>query len=137
MTTDPSPAGKQSGIHFSWKARGRSFRYAWTGIRTLVREEHNMRLHIAAACIVIAAGSILKISLTEWAVVAICIGAVTMAEGFNSAVEALADKVSPGHDPLIGKAKDLAAGAVLLMAAGSAAAGIIIFIPKIIDLLGR
>lgn len=137
MTTKPSPVGKQSGKDFSWKARGRSFRYAWAGIRTLVREEHNMRLHLAAAGMAIAAGMILRISLEEWAVVAVCIGAVTMAEGFNSAVEALADKVSAGQDPLIGKAKDLAAGAVLLMAVGSAAAGFIIFLPKLIALFLR
>ena len=56
-----------------------------------------------------------------------------MAESFNSAIEALADKISPDKDPLIGKAKDLAAGAVLLFVIVAVAAGLIIFIPKIIS----
>lgn len=54
-----------------------------------------------------------------------------MAEAFNTAVEALADKVSPGYDPLIGRAKDLAAGAVLIFVLAAVAVGLIIFIPKI------
>mgnify|MGYP002068708530 FL=1 len=57
-----------------------------------------------------------------------------MAEGFNTALECIADKVSPGFDPMIGRAKDVAAGAVLLFVAASVAVGLIIFIPKIYGL---
>ena len=74
----------------------------------------------------------LKISTTEWIAVTGCIGLVLMAEGFNSSIEALCDKVSPEMDPLIGHSKDLAAGAVLIAAIAAAVIGMIIFLPKLI-----
>lgn len=120
---------------FSWGKRRRSFVYAWRGIRAIMLDAHNFRLHILAALMAVGAGIWLGISLQEWAIVALCIGVVTMAEGFNSAIETLCDKVSPEQDPKIGRCKDMAAGAVLLAAAGAAAAGIIIFLPKLINLL--
>ncbi|MDE6218663.1 MAG: diacylglycerol kinase family protein [Muribaculaceae bacterium] len=124
------PSSKGEG--FSWKARGRSFVYAFRGIRKLISEEHNARIHTAAAILAIAAGIWLRISATEWAIVAICIGSVLAAEAINSAVEALANKVNPEYDPLIGKAKDFASAAVLLTAIAAAIAGLIIFLPPII-----
>lgn len=120
---------------FSWKARGRSFRYAWAGIKALVRSEHNARIHLCAAATVLVSGWLLGLKPWEWAVVSICIGGVFMAEGFNSAIEALADKTCREPDPLIKRAKDIAAGAVLLFVGGAVAAGLIIFLPKILRLL--
>lgn len=120
---------------FSWKARARSFKYAACGIKALIAGEHNARIHCFAAVAVIAAGLCLGLERWEWVAVSICIGAVLMAEGFNSAIEALADKTCPDKDPLIKRAKDIAAGAVLLFVTGAVAAGLIIFIPKIIDLI--
>lgn len=119
---------------FSWKERGRSFRFAWQGILTLVREEHNARIHVCVGVAVLIAGFLFSISRMEWCVVALCMGGVLMAEAFNSAVEALCDKVSPEKDPYIGKAKDLAAGAVLLFVCGAVAAGLIVFVPHVADL---
>lgn len=116
---------------FSWSERARSFRYAFKGIGALLRTEHNAWIHSVVAVLVIAAGFILRISAMEWCTVILCIGGVLMAEAFNSAVEALADKVSPGRDPLIGRAKDIAAGAVLLFVITAIAVGLIVFIPKI------
>lgn len=120
---------------FSWLARAKSFRYAFQGIKTLFKSEHNAWIHLTAAVLVIFCGFELEISATEWCIVVICIGAVTMAEAFNTAIEAIADKVSPEYNPLIGKAKDVAAGGVLLMAIGAAACGLIIFLPKILALI--
>lgn len=120
---------------FSWKKRLRSFRYAFNGIASLFVSEHNARIHAAAAVVAVALGIWLRISSTEWAVVALCIGGVLAAEALNSAVEALCDKVSPGFDPLIGRAKDFAAAGVLLTAFGAAAAGLLIFLPKLLIML--
>lgn len=120
---------------FSWRKRGRSFVYAGRGIRTLVQMEHNAWIHLTVAALVIAAGFLFQLSAGEWCVVALCIGGVLAAESFNSAIEALADKVSPERDPLIGKAKDMAAGGVLLAAIGAATCGLIIFLPKLIRLI--
>lgn len=110
--------------------RIRSFGYAFSGIGRLFSQP-NACIHAAVTVLVIAAGVWLRISATEWCLVLICIGGVLMAEAFNTAVEALADKVSPGYDPLIGRAKDLAAGAVLIFVLAAVAVGLIIFIPKI------
>ena len=120
---------------FSWRKRARGFVYAWRGIKALVLTEHNARIHCVAALMALVAGWVLRISAGEWVAVVVCIGSVLMAEGFNSAIEAVCDMVSPERHPLIGRAKDIAAGAVLLMAVAAALAGGIIFIPKIIALL--
>lgn len=120
---------------FSWKARGRSFIYAWAGIKALVCGEHNAWLHCCAALAVLAAGLILGLAPWEWTAIFLCIGGVLMAEGFNSAIEALADKTCPAPDPLIKRAKDMAAGAVLLFVLAAVAVGLIIFIPKILNSL--
>lgn len=121
-------------LKFSWRARGCSFRYAFRGIRVLACSEHNARIHLCAAVIVIIAGFMLRISPAEWCLIALCIGGVLMAEGFNTAVEALADKLCPEKDPLIAKAKDVAAGSVLLFVIAAVIVGLLIFIPKIYNL---
>jgi len=120
---------------FSWRARGRSFIYAWSGVRMLLAGEHNARLHLAAAVMAIILGILFGISPGEWVAIVLCIGAVFMAEAFNSAIEALCDLVSPGPHPLIKRAKDMAAGAVLIMATAAFVVGCIIFIPYLLLLL--
>lgn len=119
---------------FSWKKRAKSFSYAFQGIATLIREEHNARIHTAVAIAVVIAGLIFRISGMEWIAVSLCIGGVFSAEAFNSAVEALADKTSTAKDPLIKKAKDVAAAAVLLFVISAVVVGLIIFVPKILSI---
>lgn len=111
-----------------------SFGFAFKGIGILYRDTPNALIHLIFTVGVLIAGFLLHISVGEWIAVILCIGIVTAAEAFNSALESLADKVSPEKDPLIGKAKDLAAGAVLVAAVMAAIIGIIIFLPKIISL---
>lgn len=118
-----------------WQGRLRSFAFAWKGIVSLFRHEHNAQIHLCVAVIVIAAGYVLGISTSEWCAVSVCIGGVFMAEGFNTAIEALADKVSPGFDAMVGRAKDLAAGAVLLFVIAAVIVGIIVFLPPIMRLI--
>lgn len=120
---------------FSWRKRARSFVYAFRGIKMLLRNEHNAWIHTAAALTAVTLGLWLGLSAMEWVAVALCIGAVLAAEAFNSAIEALADRVSPGYDESIGRAKDLAAGGVLLTAIGAFIVGLIIYLPKLINLL--
>ena len=119
---------------FSFRKRIRSFGFAFSGIRTLLRDEHNSRIHVFAMACVLVFGFMLDISATEWCVVVLCCGGVLMAEAMNSAVEALADLVSPEYHPLIKKAKDVAAAGVLMMALAAATAGLIIFLPRLISL---
>ena len=113
-----------------WKKRKKAFGYAWTGIRTLFSKEAHAKIHLWAAETIIIAGLIFGLSRMEWCMIILCIGGVFMAEGFNTAIERVCDKVSPEKNPLIKDAKDIAAGAVLLFVLATVAVGLIIFIPK-------
>ena len=120
---------------FSWKNRLKSFKYAFNGLKILIREEHNARIHVFIAVCVLLAGLLFEISAGEWIAVTLCIGLVIALEMINSAIENLADFVSPEKHDRIKKVKDLAAGAVLLGAVIAVVVGLIVFLPKIIIVL--
>jgi diacylglycerol kinase len=90
-----------------------------------------MRVHAVATVVVAGLGFYYQLSRLEWAVVALAVAGVWAAELFNTALEALTDLVSPGFHPLAGKAKDIAAGAVLLAALGAIVVGLLVFGPKV------
>ena len=119
---------------FSIKKRIQSFSHAFNGIKILLSEEHNVSIHLLAACITILLGFILHISITEWIALLFAIGFVLAMEAINSAIENLADYVSPDKNELIKKVKDLSAAAVLISATTALVVGLIIFLPKIIAL---
>ena len=116
---------------FTLRKRLKSFRFAFNGIRLLVTHEHNAWIHCFIAVCVIVTGCLVGLSATEWIVITMAIGMVLAAEAFNSSIEALADLVSPGYNEAIKRTKDLAAGAVLILAIASAVIGLVIFIPKL------
>jgi len=93
--------------------------------------EHNGRVHLFAAIVAIGLSFYLKISGMEWIAILSVISAVFVAEILNSAVEKLADVVSPDYHPKIKIVKDLAAAAVLVTAFLAVAVGVIVFIPKL------
>ena len=111
-----------------------SFRYAFSGMADMLREEPNARIHCIVTVLVVVAGFFFRISTAEWIGVALSIGLVICAEAFNTAIERLSDVVQPDQDNRIRDVKDLAAAAVLLCALAAAAVGLIIFVPKIIAL---
>lgn len=113
----------------------KSFGYAWKGIRSVFSTEQNMKIHVGVAVLALGLGYLLKISSVEWIAVVLCIGLVFSAEMFNTALEILVDKVSPQKDPIAGKIKDISAGAVLIAAIISVIVGVIIFLPKLIDIV--
>lgn len=119
---------------FTFRKRMNSFRYAFNGIKLLLRYEHNAWIHCLAAVAVVAAGLFFGLSRMEWVAVTLAIGTVLAAEAVNSSIEALADFVSPAYQEAIKRTKDLAAGAVLLMAIAAAMVGLLIFLPKILAL---
>jgi diacylglycerol kinase (ATP) len=118
---------------FSVKRLLNSFGYAFHGLIVVCRER-NARIHLFVACCVIIAGSCFHLSGMEWALVAIVIGGVFAAEIINTSIETLADVVSPSYHKQIKAVKDLAAGAVLVMAIVAIVIGLLIFLPKIIHL---
>ena len=94
----------------------KSFRYAAAGLLSAVVSERNMRFHIGAAAFVIWIMRFYELTLGESAAVYVCIGAVLSLELMNTAVESIVDLVSPEKNDMAKKAKDCAAGAVLVMA---------------------
>ena len=111
------------------KKRIKSFGYAFKGIASLLKKEHNAWIHCLAIVVVTLAGIHFGITRTEWCIVCLCFCMVLAAEGFNTAIERLVDLVSPDFHPIAGDVKDVAAGAVLICAIAAAIIGMIIFIP--------
>jgi diacylglycerol kinase len=113
-------------------ARLRSVAYAAAGVGHLLRTQPNARLHLLATAAVVAAGARLRLPPADWCWLFAAIGAVWMAEAFNTAVELLADAAVPHHHPLVGRAKDVAAAAVLVTAVTAAAIGTVVFLPRVV-----
>jgi len=112
-----------------------SFKYAFRGIAMVLKSEKNMLIHVIISILVLICGILFQISTTEWMICLLCFGLVFSTEMMNTAIETLVDLVSPNHHKLAGKAKDIAAGAVLVAAIFAAITGLIIFIPKGLALL--
>lgn len=121
-------------ITLTFTGRLRSVRYAVRGIGTMLATQHNARIHLAATIAVMVAGVWCGLSLAEWTAIVVASALVWTAEALNTAVEFLTDVASPTFHPLAGKAKDVAAGAVLLAAAGALVIGGLVFWPKLMML---
>lgn len=106
-----------------------SYQYAIRGIWLAFRYERNMVFHLVAAVAVLIVNYLLEVSRIEWLITLMLIGMVWTAEIFNTAIEKLADRVTQDRDPMIGQAKDLAAGAVLIICAAAAVCALIIYYP--------
>jgi diacylglycerol kinase len=107
---------------------------AINGIRYVIRNETNFRIHLVFAVLVIAGGLVFSISSENWVLLFLSMAFVLSAEIFNTAIEVLCNKVQPAQDPLIRIIKDVAAGAVLLSAIAAIVIGLIIFLPYCIML---
>lgn len=113
----------------------RGFGYAFKGIGYAARTQVNFRIHLVASLTAALLGYALRVSPNEWIWIICCIALVLAAELLNTAIEVLTNLVSPEYHPLAGHAKDIAAGAVLIMAIFALVTGFIIFLPKIITLI--
>lgn len=122
---------------FEFTGRVRSFKYAVRGIWTMIQSQHNAWIHAAATVAVITAGILWRIEKEEWTWIILAIVSVWTAEALNTAFEFLADATSPTFHPLVGKAKDVAAGAVLITAIGAAILGVLVLGPHLMRTLGR
>jgi diacylglycerol kinase (ATP) len=116
---------------FSFLKRIQSFKYAFAGLKYLIVNEHNSRIHLFSAIVAIILCFVLKISTIEWLFILLVIGMVFILEIVNSAIENLSNFVSPDTHPQIKVIKDLSAAAVLVGAITALLIGIIIFLPKI------
>lgn len=107
------------------------FRDAGRGLASVAQTEPNFRIHLGILIIVFVAGFVFRINLMEWLAIVMVAGLVVVAEVLNTALEYLADATHPEVDPGIGRAKDAAAGAVLVAAGAAVIVGLVIFLPKL------
>lgn len=112
---------------------GSSFRWAFAGIWYVLRTQRNFRIHLLITAGVVAAGVWLGLSALEWAVIALTIALVLMAEMFNTVAETAIDMVAPRYHPLAKIAKDVAAGAVVVCAIISVIVGLLVLGPRLVQ----
>lgn len=104
-----------------------SFRHAGRGLSWALSSQANLRVHFIAAAVVLIAALLLRFSVIEFVGLVLCFTVVVAAELFNTTLEVLIDYAWPEHHPMIGRAKDVAAAAVLVAAAGAAIVGVLLF----------
>lgn len=126
---------RPSSTTFSTKSRIQSFKYAFSGLSLMLKSQHNAWLHAVATFCVVILGLVCGLSSGEWCWLVLAIMAVWTAEALNTALEFLADVTSPEFHPLIKKAKDVAAGAVLLSALGSVIIALLVLGPRLCSML--
>ncbi len=112
-----------------WRLRYLSFVYAFRGIADFFRAHIHAQFHLLAMLVTLGLAIYYPIQRWEWVAIWGCIGLVVSMEAMNTALEYLTDLVSPEYNVLAGKAKDMAAGAVLIAAFTAAVTGAIIFWP--------
>ena len=126
---------RASSERFSITGRIKSFRYAIQGIILMVKSQHNAWLHATASVVVMLVAAFFRLSAGEWCWMVIAIMAVWTAEALNTAFEFLADVASREFHPLVEKAKDVAAGAVLISSCGSVVIALLILGPYFLRFL--
>lgn len=113
----------------------KSFSYAISGILYAFKYEQNLLIHILTTIVVIITAFLLNVSLFEWLILVIVMMLVLSFELINSALEATIDLFTDEYHILAKVAKDCSSGAVLIMAMGASIVGLIIFLPKLIELM--
>jgi len=111
----------------------KSVSYALNGLKIAFKEKH-LKIHLAAVILVTIAGFYFHITQTEWLICLLLFALIVSLEIINTAIEHLVNLVSPQQNPLAGKIKDLAAGAVLVASIFAFIAGSLIFGKYILDL---
>jgi diacylglycerol kinase len=114
-------------MRWKWKR----FVDAARGVRIALGQETHLKIQVVIAIAVCMLGIITHISALQWIIITGCIAAVLSLELVNTAIEKLCNVVHPDYHPLIGQVKDIAAGAVLVVALASAIIGCLVFIPAI------
>lgn len=113
-----------------------SIKLASSGIFRVIKNERNMKIHLLVVFLVLLAGFFFGLSLLEWSIIILIIAVVLGAEIFNAAIEQTCDYIDEQHDLKFGEtklARDMAAGAVWLLAIASTIIGLLIFLPHLIS----
>jgi len=97
----------------------------------MLRSQPNFLVHIAAAALALTLGVVLRLNATELALIVLTIAMVLLIECVNTALETLCDLVSPEFHPMIKRAKDISAAAVLISAIAAVGVAILLFAPHL------
>ncbi len=108
------------------------FRDAFRGVMAGVRGQSSFFVHFFLAAAVLITAMVLHVDRVEWCLLVLCIALVLVAEMFNSALESMARAITDQPNPQIGNALDIGSAAVLLMAVGAAAVGLVIFLNRLV-----
>lgn len=115
-----------------FRARARSFQYAFAGWWYVIRTQKNAWIHAVISVAVMALAFTLRITLRDWAVLILTIAMVWGAEFLNTALEAVVDLASPELHPLAKVGKDVGAAAVLIAALAAVLVGLLILGPPLL-----
>ena len=113
------------------KLRWSSFLCAIAGIAYLLKTQPHARWHALCSLLVIIAGIAFKVERSEWLALIAAMALVWVAEAFNTALEVTCDAITREKNPLIGHAKDVAAGAVLIAALFAVLVAVVVFVAHI------
>ena len=129
--SQPDPRPQPRRFPAVLRRRAASFGYAFRGVAAAMRSEIHLQFHALATVLVLGLGFYFHLNSSEWALVALAVGLVWSLELLNTAVEAVVNLVSPEYHLLAGRAKDVAAGAVLVGAVAALAVGLLVFGPRV------
>jgi diacylglycerol kinase len=133
MLPDDSSSDRDSSADHYWVAK---FRCALRGAKLGIRGQSSFFVHLFAAAAVVVAGIVLQVTRVEWCLLVICIASVLTAEMFNSALESMAKAITNEPDPHLGGSLDIGSAAVLLASIGAVVVGTIIFLDRLLKLVG-
>lgn len=118
---------------FSLTARKQSFKYAFEGIRSFFKTQPNALIHLFFTVAIFTVILLIRVPAYEVVILVLVIGFVWVAEIFNTAIEAIMDHLSPEKHPSVKFIKDVSAAAVLVACLTAVAAGLFIFLPKLLN----
>ena len=113
------------------KSRINSFKYALSGLKTAIKDQPNFLIHCLFGSIAVLMGAFFNIDRAEWLVLFLTIGIVITVELTNTAIEEVVNSFTDQVHPAAKKAKDVAAGAVLVSSISAIIIGLIIFLPHL------
>ncbi|MCC7288837.1 diacylglycerol kinase family protein [bacterium] len=114
-----------------------SFKYAFKGLRLVLSSERNARIHLVFALMAVLLGFILQIEPSHWVLLILAIALVFFAEIVNTAIEKTLDLLATENNQIVRIVKDMTAAGVLVCAVAAVLIGVAVFLPKILQMLGR
>lgn len=114
----------------------KSFLFAWQGLKYAFVTQVNFKIQLIIGCLAAILAFFLEFNRIEWIILIFTVSLVLITELINTAVEIIVDYLFPGYHETAGKIKDISAAAVLVSAIAAIIAGLMLFLPKIIDLRG-